>query len=205
MRSRPDTRRSMSGPPKSNCQSSGLRTISSQGGIPGTGASITTSFSVRRIGSAALLGTKPRQHHRRVRRRRSQRCPIGLLVHVGAGSCLRPRPSGTKKRSSGPGPREVKATTRRLNQTQVTSARSESFSPGAVMNVHRHAERFRCLYVSTVIPLGRKRPCFDERGSPQSHHRSRSFLRDFPHDAPRAWEVQDKCHAEPQARPDHVL
>jgi len=26
--------------------------------------------------------------------------------------------------------------------------------PGSVMNVHRHAERFRCLYVSPVIPLG---------------------------------------------------
>jgi hypothetical protein len=26
--------------------------------------------------------------------------------------------------------------------------------PGSVMNVHRHAERFRRLYVSTVIRLG---------------------------------------------------
>ncbi len=42
MRSRPATSRSMSGPPKRKCQSSGFLRISSHGPTPGTGASINT-------------------------------------------------------------------------------------------------------------------------------------------------------------------
>src|SRR5258708_4478928 len=89
--------------------------------------------------------------------------------------------------------------------------RPESFSPGSVMNARRHAERFRCLYVSTVIPLGRKRPRFDERDIPQSHRRSRSFFRvsmvnaGSPARRSSPTEMQDECHADPHPYPGHNL
>ena len=47
MRSRPATSRSMSGPPKRKCQSSGFLRISSHGPTPGTGASISTKRVTR--------------------------------------------------------------------------------------------------------------------------------------------------------------
>src|SRR5260370_15132046 len=89
--------------------------------------------------------------------------------------------------------------------------RPGSFCPGSVMNARRHAERFRCLYVSTVIPLGRKRPCFDERDIPQSHRRSRSFFSvsmvnaGSPTRRSSRMEMQDECHADPHPYPGHNL
>ncbi len=65
------TSRSMSGPPKRKCHSNGFLRISSQGPMPGTGASIITSRVVR-PGGPRQMQTRPccRCHGRRRRRAR---------------------------------------------------------------------------------------------------------------------------------------
>ena len=59
MRSRPATSRSMSGPPKRKCQSSGFLRISSHGPTPGTGASIST----KRANPVGMLGGEGKADH----------------------------------------------------------------------------------------------------------------------------------------------
>src|SRR5260370_6540555 len=88
----------------------------------------------------------------------------------------------------------------------------ESFSPRSVMNLHRHVERSRCLYVSTVIPSGWKRRCFDERGIPAITSSEPPSVFQYLNvnaglSARRSsrMEVQDECHAELQVVRDHVL